>query len=965
MDSVGDKEAQHHSPQRRATGLPPLRSPRAECGGAPSGPFSSIGVDPVTRFVNFLWICHRDIEIPLETSLQRSVELAQFVESNRCSCFLPRQQQCIRWAIWESLYGGVERARSLAEVKNYIESYCCGPLRRPLRPHFGATAFRGNDSGGGVSTSPCRGATDVRCKLVADNRAWGELNVTEENSLLALLRANGRYHAPLPRHASHCPRKKSGKGFNHRLPLLQLVRAIQSGRFHSDQREGEDGGTGFSHFLELSTSAFRGGSQSTEVDGVGADDPPASENSFATLSDVELLTTNCPVCSAEGLLQGCWLSVCLLQLVNMLASAHLCAAPLILPHDVVSLKPREAIAVAYHIAQHQLHLAVGLFYSIVELPSTSKSSTRKSDGGCFPGSASSGEREHHDRANGTIGELAHHSLVVCVHVLSSLRVLERRNVYAVLLHASVLAFCDRRGTTKANQLLRGFIGSIVNMSEDLRGSGKICLPPGGDIYDAWMAVEPLLYKEKSVEDEQESDLLVLEQITTGLLFSVFLELLEMKDLPAPSEKHQRPPNIYSTAVISCLRARDVLDKYACPRLRKLCDAADGSISSRGRQSFSLYWLLQGMLFHNLNALSLLPSVSTPFHSYQGEIPIQCMQAAARESDAAREFTEYPLAPQWMEILNDCEVVKAAKPCVDADETHTWPCEWRLPVSVDTSKPSFTCGSLPPEQCVTEVALLPPPVMNVWFDFARALFRNTPADLVSAHTGDDETELRHPHGAPTAFPPDAAVASPPSINALSSKVGKVPLGRQRDLDEKAAAAKLEKTRLHAAQSEIGFWSYWCEVFASHQLLSLVSDRPSLLDRYRQLLSPFTGVVGCDNCNKTPFMRALQECYPLIPSQGGSHSVAQYPFVLPSDGQQGVQRSVAQLLQERELSLAAIDCRLRTAVDQYERQCTRPAPGLRVGPGGRGIKGGGSSGPVTAGPPLHLRLRGPNRAGVRPN
>ncbi|CCD12586.1 unnamed protein product [Trypanosoma congolense IL3000] len=464
--------------------------------------------------------------------------------------------------------------------------------------------------------------------------------------------------------------------------------------------------------------------------------------------------------------------------------------------------------------------------------------------------------------------------------------------------------------------------SVSGVSTSCEGPvRKLCAAGNVDIYDMWLALEPLLEKEQRLPETGQQDFfLVLEQVTTAILFFAYLRLVEMIDLPAPTDGLQDGIRTYEDAVASCIRVREVLDVYVYPALLRLGDAAEGSVSSRGQQSLSLYWLMRGMLCYNLNALSILLSINTQPHTYEERAPIECMEAAIRQSDAAREFAHFPLAPHWAgALLRDYVEGKKFSWQVGAESTDYVSREWRLHVSVDNGGASDTSfGVLPPHQCVTDVALLPAAVMHLWLFFARTLFRSAPADLVRTCGGGAEPNLSHPPVGVASV--GVGAPSPPARENKNETKRRAPLNQRKRTTDKLKAFRLEETRQRAVESEIGFWFRWREALATHCLLGLMVNRPSLLDRYYRLLLPHATNAGCPNCTTTPFMRALEELYPVAADHYGPQWRAQQLVALHQQGaQQQGGRSVARLLQNEELSLTGIDHRLRRSVEYYEPHC----------------------------------------------
>ncbi|RNF15188.1 uncharacterized protein Tco025E_05637 [Trypanosoma conorhini] len=633
------------------------------------------GVSPPTesltrRFVHFLWACYKYIDAPLESALQQSVELAQFLETAQCASFLPRQQQQVRCGLWEMLRDAQAREVSVLELEKQMRLY--GGLARGGAKRELASWPQPSRDAVGIAMGSCRRQSSSSHGGGAGNvagSAWDGLSAADEDALLDALRARGRYHARLPRHANHCQRR-SGGGKN---PSLASRSSPQS----------------CLRYALVAAPAASAGAAAAEPD-----------DSAAVLGSVEFLTPGCPLCIAQGLLQGTWTSLHLLQLVNVASIAHLCAAPLLVPSDALSTTPREALCIGYHVAQHQLKLAVGFLLAVAAPPAPSPQTTPATLQEQSTGSVADEERKHHTDVVRVISSLATHGLEVCVHILAALRCLEPGNAYVVLLHAVVLAFCDRDGVCKAKQLLRGFITSVLAVS-----SGK-ALQGDCDTYDMWLRFESALGGGNVARPDGEEGMLLLEQVATGILFSVFLELLELKQLPPLLTRgpyatacDARTRATAATAVAACLRARDVLDTMLQPRLDKLCDAADGAICTRGRQSQSLCWLLRGTICHTLNALSLAPSTAAILSlAYDAEAPLACTREAVKRSDAAQEFVGHPLAPAWTEQMLGGLEGGAGRPggnrlpSAHSDEDgEAATAEWRLRVDGDDAAAAAAAG----------------------------------------------------------------------------------------------------------------------------------------------------------------------------------------------------------------------------------------------------------------------------------
>ncbi|ESL06749.1 hypothetical protein TRSC58_05573 [Trypanosoma rangeli SC58] len=832
------------------------------------------------------------------------------------------------------LYGGLARTGA----KRGLAS-CAHPSRDAVGIAMGTNMRRSSGSqGGGVG--------------IMVGSVWDGLSEADEDALRDALRARGRYHARVPRHASHCQRRsgcrKSSLGVSQSAPAKPSQSCLRYALFKDPAMMGAVGTT---PLPEVSGAANAlAGSVAAEPD-----DPTA------VLGGVESLTPGCSLCIAQGLLQGTWASLHLLQLVNVASMAHLCAAPLLLPSDVLSTTPREALCIGYHVAQHQLKLAVGFLFSIAASPVSSPQSTSVTQQEQTEGSMADEKKKHHADVVRVIRTLATHGLDVCVHLLTALRSLEPGNAYVVLLHAAVLAFCDRDGVSKAKQLLRDFITSV------LAASGEKPLQGDCDAYDMWLGFESALGDEVSARPDSEQEMSLLEQVASGILFSVFLELLELNQL-SPLITHGPYANKCDTtakasavsAVAVCLRARDIIDKVLQPRLVKLCDAADGAIGTRGRLSQSLCWLLRGTLCHILNVLSLAPSPAAILsHTYNADAPLACTHEAVNRSDAAQEFVGHPLVPAWIDQMLSELAGGAVRPgenrlpSMRADENGgAATTEWRLRVDGDAApaaaavdaaeeekeegvkriRDGADVGVLPPHERVTEVAPLPPPAMRLWFVLAQTLFRSTSADLVAARLRDGEaaeanTDRDISQGAFTTTP-----ASQTGVAAGSPTKDAVPHASQNEavrtrrgltvqravMEEQDNVKKVMEARRRTEQSHIGFWWRWHETMTRHRLLSATTDagQASLLGRYCQL---FVSAAG-DGAPPTPFMRALMEAHPIVSSERKAFAAAHFFSHLPTPLQEAGEEPEG-------LSLAIIDARLREAWRRYDLCCVQPAIAAR--------------------------------------
>ncbi|KAG8343039.1 hypothetical protein TRVL_06129 [Trypanosoma vivax] len=872
---------------RQPEHLPPLRTSQTMQPSYFVASVPSQRCKVVAQFVRFIWTCHKNIEIPLEASLQESVELAQFVDSNASRCFLPRQQEEVRLALWELLHEASERDRSVALLQWQLDDNATRMTRIiSSLPSANSTVYTHT------------GFTSLKKRLDANGEQfdWESTSLEEEQILLTVLEGLGRYHTRAPRHAAHCAQRPENKNRVHdsgkRLPLSYIGPSLCS--------QPPTKGVGTPAGSCVSREPPCGGPAEIAKNG----------KSQLLLAKTESLTTGCPICAADGLIRSCWVSVHLLQLMDMLAAAHLSAAPLLLPHDVVSLSPREALSIGYHIAQQQLHTASALLLSIANTPEASTSCSKNADRDSID-NMEEDRRRHNVKVEASIGTLAKHGIDICVHLLASLRCMEVNNVYVVLLHASALSFFDLHGVGKAKQLLLDFVAS---MSRESTKSG-VCDSGGfdesmDDIYKYWVLVESILCSNDAVTAEYaEHKLMCLEQVSTGILFSAFLDILDLRDLPFPSAcNEQQSPDAYRAAVHSCVRARDALDKIVYPWIVKLCDAADGSISIRGRQSLSLYWLLRGTLCYLLNALSLLSSVTVPPGSYDAEAPLRCMQNAASECDSAREFADFPLLAEWVKaIVNDSESKEQCeRVCGGAEPL----CGWRLRVNIDCSRSNLV---LPPSQCVSNVSILPPPIMRIWLVFARALFRNVPADLVSARAHDVISSMAVQ---------SAGVNTVGPAGVCSTGRGEYPISRciPSKLEN---ATKVEEAKRRAKKSVLGFWLRWHNILVAHRLLGDAvgekNDGPSLLQSYRDAM--LLQLAGHDAESGTFFMRVLQESYPLISDQKRSSCIFTSFEACKMQENTQIQKHTSQLVTE-EFSVIAIDARLRDALRRYEMYCVRP-------------------------------------------
>ncbi|KEG09884.1 hypothetical protein DQ04_04491020 [Trypanosoma grayi] len=871
----------------------------------------------MVRFVHFLWACYNRIDAPLEALLQQSVELARFVESNQGQSFLPHHQQQVRWALWELLHDAAGRESSVVvmekesrlyggwsktAVKRASPSVSCADHKGGLSAL--ATYGNNNNSSSSDNKNSSSSSSSNHAAVVAGvpGKVWHAMSEAEEDALLAALRARGHYHMRIPRHAQSCPRRDGNKRTSHvSAPSFRS-------RLHDSLMMAVNGPTKVVETTTATTSEHYTEPQtrhnSTSVDGgAGAHGDP-----HAVIGTVESLTTGCSLCTAQGLIQGCWVSLRLLQLMDMVAATHLCATPLLVPHEALSTRPCEALCVGYHVAQHQLQLAIGLMLSIVAPPLSSSPVSSAAPGGHTADPMLDDEKEHHAKASAAIGALALHGLDVCVHLLAALRCLQPDNVYVVLLHAAVLSFCDQHGVSKARKLLRDFATTTVSNAAaaaaatktdtDAALSSSKEFPDDCDAYDMWLLVESSLRTSSGMEVKDERTLLLLEQMVTGVLFTVFLQLVELKELPPPPTHCQRPSS-HGEAAAACLRAREALDTIVRPRLLKLCDAADGAISTRGCQSESLYWLLRGTLCHILNALSMTPSTEVA-HIFDAEETTACTREAVKRGEAAREFVGHPLAPQWVNaLLSDSEAPK-----------HTALGEWRLQIEKTVWSGNDTAtveGGLPGWERVTDVALLPPAAMRMWMVLTRTLFRSVSADLVVARARDDV------EAATASAPPEREQTGGDSFSDTQNAKRKEKKGvaaQRAVMAERENAHKIAEVQCRTEQSSIGFWFRWRKAFVAYRLLSTVTDgRPSLLERYRQLLL----AGGCkDTGVVTSFMLALQAICPIAPSQQEALAMAQL-FPAAAVLQEG----------EQEFSLATLDGRLREAWQRYDLQCVQPA------------------------------------------
>ncbi|RNF05172.1 hypothetical protein TraAM80_04744 [Trypanosoma rangeli] len=869
------------------------------------------GVSPPTqsrtrRFVQFLWACYNYIDAPLEFAIQQSVELAQFVDAAQCTSFLSCQQQQVRWGLWEMLRDMQAREVSALELEKQQRLYG-GLARTGAKRGLVSCAHPSRDTVGiAMGTNVCRSSGNhSRGVGSVAGSVWDGLSEADEDALRGALLARGRYHARVPRHASHCQRR-SGCRKN------SLV--VSQGALQSAPAKPSQSCLRYALFTDPAMMGVVGKTPLPEVSGAVNALAAEPHDPAAVLGGVESLTPGCSLCIAQGLLQATWASLHLLQLVNVASIAHLCAAPLLLPSDVLSTTPREALCIGYHVAQHQLKLAVGFLFSIATSPVSSPHSTSVRQQEQTEGSMADEKKKHHADVIRVIKTLATHGLDVCVHLLAALRCLEPGNAYVVLLHAAVLAFCDRDGVSKAKQLLRVFITSV------LVESGEKPLQGDCDAYEMWLRFESALGGEVAARPDSEREMSLLERVASGILFSVFLELLELEQLP-PLITHGPYANKCDTtakatavsAAAICLRARDILDKVLQPRLVKLCDAADGAISTRGRQLQSLCWLLRGTLCHILNALSLAPSTATILsHTYNADAPLACTREAVNRSDAAQEFVGHPLVPAWIDqMLGELEggAVRPGEnrlPSMRADKNGgAATTQWRLRVDGDAAptaafdateeekeeREKRICdgadvGVLPPHERVTEVAPLPPPAMRLWFVLAQTLFRSTSADLVAAGSRDGEaaeenTDRDISEGAFATTPASqtGVAAGGHTKDAVSRASHKEAVATRRGLtvqraamEERENVKKVMEARRRTEQSPIGFWWRWHEAMTRYRLLSVTTDaaQASLLGRYCQL---FVSTAG-DGVPPTTFMRALMEAHPVVSSEGKAFAAAHF-------------------------------------------------------------------------------------------
>ncbi|EKG03817.1 hypothetical protein TCSYLVIO_005127 [Trypanosoma cruzi] len=919
------------------------------------------------QFLHFLGDCYNHIDTPLDSALQQSVELARFVESTQCQDFLPRQQQQVRWGLWELLRDEKAREVSLLEMEKQVRLYG-GSTRLGRKREFGSYVNPSREAlGNAVGSSGGLGQGGV--VNVVFGSAWHELNEVDEDALLETLRARGRYHVRLPRHASHCQRRigcRKNSSSSHSSSASQLTSSLPP----------RPNGSRFMTVMGVmknntpQTESSNGSNTFAEVTMTDSDDP------CVVLGTVETLTPGCSLCIAQGLIQGCWVSLHLLQLVNVVSTAHLCAAPLLVPNEALSTSPKEALCVGYHVAQQQLKVAVGFLFSVSASTPASIQSTSATQREQTKNSTVDDEKKHHAKVVSVMELLARQGLDVCVHLLAALRLLEPENAYLVLLHAAVLSFCDRNGVRKAKQLLRGFIASSPAFSER-----KTMEKGDFDMYDMWLQFEAALGGEGVMRSDSERIMLLLEQVVTGILFSVFLELLEMKEQPLvimrtpyASGDDTIAKKTVESSIAMCLRARDVLDKIVQPRLFKLYDAADGAIGTRARQSQSLCWLLRGTLCHILTALSLAPGTASMFsHTYAADEALACTHEAVKRSDAAREFVGHPLAPAWVEqMLNGSNKGEGRgeathggnnAPFLHAEEIggDTF-YEWRLRVEGDAGaantkkEANESCNVyahsaddadnnedndnggvdvLPAHERVTDVALLPPAAMRLWFVLAQTLFRSTSADLVIARSRDsDSAEKRDGDTCRESLEASAVPSMCQTSAALASHTGDVasPAPQQKKMKSKKGLAaqravmaerenvrKVMEARRLTEQSPLGFWWRWQEAMTHYCLLSVKTDttQASLLGRYRHL---FTSVAG-EGATLTTFMRALAITHPILPSESWTFVATHFfPYSLLPSKQTPMREEGSK---HAEFSLDIVDVRLREAWQRYELQCVQPA------------------------------------------
>ncbi|KAH9597405.1 hypothetical protein LSM04_003911 [Trypanosoma melophagium] len=943
------------------------------------------------RFLHFLWACHTHVDLPLEHTLQRSIELAHFTESIQPLCVLPRQQLNVRWALWELLHNAVARERHVDEMEKQSRLYGGGwakTITRRVSPWTSSVEHGG--IGGSSSSSSNNNNTTIPTTLGTSsgnntshstyyyhsyyhnpnkNGAGGmtvqflrEMSESEEEALLAALRARGHYHARLPRHANNCSRriKKNSNNNNN-----------------------------------------NNNNSNSSLCNSSAVEP---KNMDVVLGPVASLTSGCSLCIAEALLQGCWMCVRLVQLIDTVAAAHLCAAPLIIPTDVLSLTPREAMCVAYHTAQHQLQLSITLLLSIATEPQPSSTSLPASSS--YLHVTGEDEKRHYARTATAIAAVAQQGLEVCVHLLSALRSLRGENMmYVVLLHAATLTFCDRDGVRKAKQLMMNFATSLLLLDAVPEGGGgsakTSCAKKklnDNDLYHMWLRIESLIELGDGVKAYEgrtlkSPSLLRIEEVTTGVLFTVYLELLQLRELPLPTT-HQASgmdASISNTAageaaINVCLRAREVLDTIVQPRLLKLCDAVDGAVCTRGRQLQSLYWLLRGTLSHILNTLCI--STTSPTRSeadrYKSEDPLECMREAVKGSEAAREFLAHPLAPDWVNIImtqqqhhhpphSNTTITTAndGKDNVEKGEKEHmrgigW---WRLQIEMHANDKHYCEKESTPENVtlsplerVTDVALLPLSAMRLWFVLARTVFRSVSADLVSARVREDVNDPTTPvvntapHsvvGVPvvsttttttTAVGPSstlttAAHENDKNIHTNNSNNNNNRSGGKKERRGAAAAAqraaieertnrhKTEEAQRRTEQSPLGFWYRWHEAIHTNCLMSRLTKRGiSLLGRFKQVMCFASG--GNNTTVMTTFMRVLSEECPIAASQQEAFVAAQLidPDLLSTEQKQQQEEEEIETKKEEEPSLALLDERLRHAWESYDLQCVQPAVAL---------------------------------------